>query len=80
MQTTVCGIVILGAHYNWPASQRKPSELDAEGMQSSEGEWRTGFDSLPMDIVKHPDKSKLRIKSLKVPGTALYSRKSGRSF
>lgn len=76
----VCSIVMLRAHYNRPASRKKPSELDAEGAQSSEGEWRTSLDSLPTDIVKHPDKSKLRMKCLKVTSTARHSRKSGRSF
>lgn len=54
----ICSTVMLGARYHWPASQREPSELDAEGTQSAEGEWRTGLDSLPMNTVKHPDKSK----------------------
>lgn len=76
----VCSIAMLRAHYNRPASHRKPSKLDAEGTQSSDGEWRTSLDSLPMDIVKHPDKSKLRMKCLKVTSRAWHSRKSGRSF
>lgn len=79
----ICSIVMLGAHHHWPASQREPSELDAEGTQSAEGEWRTGLDSLPVNTVKHPDKSKLRMSCsvyLKVPSTARHSRKSGRSF